>query len=191
MSRTIRISLVLTLSFATFAQAQAGPPAASPASVQQPPPATKVEAFRPSAGTIVTLGYNDLGTIGFQVVVDARELSEPRGVKVRGVSVAVIESQYRTERAFIDADELPELLRGIDALLAINANPTRYENFEVRYTTKGELEISVFGSGAKVQYAIRAGRVTTATARTNADGIRKLRGMFDAANQLFTTQPGQ
>jgi len=150
-----------------------------------------VEAFQPAAGTIFTIGYNDLGTIGYSIVVDARELTDARGTKARGVTVAVIESQYRTERAFIDADELPELIRGIDALLAVKANPTRYENFEVQYTTKGELEISAFGSGDKVSYAVRAGRVTTAQSRINEDGLRKLRGMFDAANKLFSAQPGQ
>ncbi len=179
-----------TLGFAQAAPAPAGAPAVAPAA-PPPPPATKVEAFRPAAGSIYTLGYNELGNISYMIEVDARELTDVRGAKVRGVRVEVTETQYRQERALIDADEIPELLRGIDALLAIKTNPTSYENFEVRYTTKGELQISAYGSGAKIQYAVRAGRVTTATQRINEEGLRKLRGMFDAANKLFSTQAGQ
>src|SRR5258708_27235071 len=142
-----------------------------------PPPATKLEAFHTAAGSVIPLRYNQLGPVNYEVLVDAREVSDPRGAKVRGVVVTVLESQYVTERAFIDADELPELLRGIDALLAVKANPTRYENFEVRYTTKGELELSVFSSGSKIQYAIQAGRVTTATARVNEEALQRFRAM--------------
>ena len=183
-------AVISTVCSLTLANAQAPTvPAAAP--VPPPPPATKVEAFRPAAGSVITFGYNELGTIGYQVSVDARELSDARGVSVRGVAVTVIETQYRTEIAVVDADEIPELIRGMDALLAVKANPTRYENFEVRYTTKGELQLTVYGSGNKVSYSVRAGRVTTARASTNEDGFRKLRGMFEAASQLFAAQPAR
>jgi hypothetical protein len=188
-SRIISAAFVALISWTGAALPQAAAVAAPAA--PPPPPATKVEAFQPAAGTLFTLGYNELGNIGFSISVDARELSDVRGTKVRGITVTVIESQYRTERALVDADELPELIRGIDALLAVKTNPTRYENFEVRYTTKGELQIAAYGSGAKVSFAVKAGRLTTATARTNEEGIRKLRAMLEAANQLFSAQPGQ
>src|SRR3954469_23109358 len=81
-----------------FAQAPTIP-VAPPNVVQSSAPATKVEAFRPAAGTLFTIGFNELGSIGYNVTVDARELSDPRGLKVRGVIVTVIESQYRIERA--------------------------------------------------------------------------------------------
>jgi hypothetical protein len=162
-------------------RAQAVPAATPPVS---PPPATKVEAFRPAAGSVVTFGYNELGEIS-GISVDARELRDTRGAVVRGVAVQVTESQYRDERSFVDADELPELLKGIDALLAVQANPTRYENFEVRYTTKGELQITVFNSGQKIRYSVRAGRVTTAQAFIDEADLRNLRSMFEAANQLL------
>jgi len=184
-------AVIATVCAMTLANAQAPAAAAAAPSAPPPPPATKVEAFRPAAGSIMTFGYNELGSISYNISVDARELSDARGAAVRGVAVAVIESQYRTEQAFIDADELPELIRGIDALLAVKTNPTRYENFEVRYTTKGELRLTAFGSGAKVSYSVRAGRVTTARANVNEEGLRKLRAMFEAANQLFSAQPAK
>ena len=41
-----------------------------------PPPATKLEAFKPAAGTIVVLGYKGLGSLP-GISIDAREM---RGV---------------------------------------------------------------------------------------------------------------
>jgi hypothetical protein len=154
------------------------------ASAQVPPaPATKLEAFKPAAGTVVTFGYNELGQVG-AVSVDARELRDTKGDVVRGVAVEVTESEYRRERAFVDSDELPELLKGIDALLGVKANPTSYQNFEVRYTTKGELQIAAFsGHSGGISYAVQAGRLTTAQAFMDEDGLRKLRTMFEVAGQ--------
>ncbi len=162
--------------------------AVTPTAPSSPAPATKVEGFRPAAGTVMTFGYNELGRVG-TISVDAREMSDTRGGTVRGVAVQITEGEYKEERSFVDADELPELIRGIDALLAVKANPTRYENFEVRYTTKGELQITAFNSGPKISFAIRAGRVTTAQAFTDEEGIRRLRAMFETANQLLNRQP--
>jgi len=135
----------------------------------------------------MTFGYNNLGNVS-NIAVDARELSDTRGGLVRGVAVEITQSEYREERSFVDADELPELIRGIDALLAVKTNPTRYENFEVRYTTKGDLQITAFNSGQKISYAIRTGRVTTAQAFIDEVGLQKLRAIFQAANQLLSTQ---
>ena len=186
-SRAI-VLVPLVAFFALRASAQA-PPAAGAASAPSPPPATKLEAFKPAAGTLVTMAYNELGSI-LGVSVDAREFRDVRGNVVRGIVVEVTQSQYREERAFIDADEIPELLRGIDALLEIKANPTTYENFEVRYTTQGELQLTAFGGASgRVRFAVQAGRVTRAQTFTDEDGMRKLRAMFEAASRLFATQP--
>jgi hypothetical protein len=155
----------------------------SATSSQVPAPATKLEAFRPSAGSVVTFGYNNLGNVG-GVAVDAREFKDTRGTAIRGVVVEVSQSEYREERAFIDTDELPELLKGIDALLAVKANPTTYQNFEVQYTTKGELQITAFNeSSGHIGYTVRAGRITTAQAFLDDEGIKKLRAMFETARQ--------
>jgi len=121
------------------------------------------------------------------VSVDARELRDAKGNLVRGVIVEVTTGEYREERAFIDTDELPELLKGMDALLSVNTNPTTYESFEVRYTTKGELQLTAFNSGKQISYAVQAGRITHANAFTDENGFRRLRAMFQEASQKLGT----
>lgn len=190
MSRTgpvLHVALLGAMFYATApdqrAVAQERPPI-------PPPPATRLEAFKPAAGTVMTLGYNDLGRVS-GVSVDARELRDARGAVVRGVVVEVTQSQYREERSFVDSDELPELLKGIDALLAVKSNPTSFQNFEVRYTTKGELQLTAFNSRGSIQYAVRAGRVTTAQAFLDEDGFRRLRAFFESASDLLGAQPSK
>ncbi len=171
----------------TRAQAESAIPPAAPAGTAQPalPPATKLEGFDPAAGTVVTVGYDDLGSVK-GVSVDVREVRESRGETVRGLVVQVSESQYRRERSLVDADEIPELLRGIDALLQVKANPTRFKNFEVRYTTRGQLRLTAFNStidGGALRYAVEAGRSLKAQRFLGEDDMRKLRTMFERAIQ--------
>jgi hypothetical protein len=154
------------------------------ASVAPPnlPPATKLEAFKPAAGSILTIGYTQLGKVS-GVRVDVREMKDANGNTVRGLLVDVTESQYREERSFVDADEIPELLKGLDALLAVNSNPTRFEQFEVRYTTRGELEITAFNSSqGGIQYAVEAGRTLKAQRFLGAGDMRKFRDMVQRAS---------
>jgi hypothetical protein len=183
-----RLILLITatsalLSVPAFSQA----PAAARAN-QAPPlaPATKLEAFEPAAGSVLTLGYSELGTIG-SVSVDVREMRDGRAAAVRGLVVEVKQSQYQSEKAFVDADEIPELLKGIDALLDVHSNPTAFVQFEVRYTTRGKLQITAYNStGNAIRYAVQAGRITHASTFVDEDGLRKLRGMFEAAQKKLS-----
>lgn len=181
MRRSIAVVIVGTL-VSGWAGAQ-GAPGGRAAPVPPPPPsppATKIEAFKPAAGTVVTFGYNELGAVS-GIEVDVRELRAASGAPVRGLLVEVTENQYRVERAFVDADEIPELLRGIDALLAVKANPTAFDNFEVRYRTKGALQVTAFNYQGRIMYAVAAGETLRASSHVDADALRRLREMFQAA----------
>jgi hypothetical protein len=134
------------------------------------------------------MGYDELGTAG-NVSVDAREFRGTGGNVVRGLVVEVDESQYRTERSFVDAHEIPELIRGIDALLAVSANPTPFKNFEVRYTTKGELRFTAFNSsGGAISYSVEVGRVIKAHRFIEVGEMRQLREFFIAAQQKLSSR---
>jgi hypothetical protein len=139
---------------------------------------------------LVTLGYDELVAPGMfsGVSLDVREMRSAAGGVVRGLVAEVRESQYRTERAFVDADELPELLRGITALLDVKANPTVFKDFEVRYRTRGELEVSAYSSGGKIRYAISAGRVVRASRLDlSAHEIEALRSSIEQAQSRLAS----
>src|ERR1700737_3348056 len=106
---TFRYVLTLCFSVSSVGATQAIPAAVS--TQTPPPPATRREAFKPSAGSIVTVAYTEMGSVD-GVSVDARELRDSRAGSVRRLLIDVRESEYRRERSFVDADEVPELLKG-------------------------------------------------------------------------------
>jgi hypothetical protein len=126
---------------------------------QIPPPPTKLEGFEPTPGSIVTMGRDALGSV-MGISVDAREMRETGQAPVRGLVVQVTDAH--TERSYIDADELPALLNGIAALLEVSTNPTQFDNFEVRYVTRGSLQITAFNRSSQVLYTVQVGRLETA-----------------------------
>jgi hypothetical protein len=157
-------------------------PAAAPAAA---PPATKLEGFKPAAGSVLTVGVTNLGRVS-GVSVDVRELRAGRGAPVRGLVVQVTESQYRVERSFVDSDEIPGLLRGIDALLEVRTNPTSFASFQVRYATRGELTVTAFNSSdGKIDYAVDAGRVLKARRLVDESQLRSLRKLFQTAQEIM------
>jgi len=178
--------LLASLIFASAHRLSAQAAAPSPPNQPPLPPATKLEGFKPAAGSVVTFGYNNLGEIGNILEgasVDVREMRDAQGNLVRGLVVEVRESQYRRERSFVDADEIPELLKALDALLGVSTNPTSFENFEVRYTTRGEMRLTAYNSRrGEIRYAVQAGRLVAAQQTDlKAEDMRRLRAMFQGA----------
>lgn len=179
--------VLLSVPALAFAQGPQAPRQQSGAPASPPP--TRLESFKPSAGSLVTLAYDDLGDINFgRVRVDVREMRDSKGGVVRGVLVRVSDSQFHQEEAYVDPDEIPELLRGIDAILRTRTNPTSFKSFELRYATRGQLEVSAYNTDAYVQYAIHAGRDTKATAlNLNTEDIAKFRAILVAASERLAT----
>jgi hypothetical protein len=137
---------------------------------------------------VLTIGYDEVGTLGGFISIDVREMRDSKGGSVRGVVAEVTESQYRKERSFVDSDELPDLLKGFDALLGIDANPTQFKSFEVRYTTRGGFQLAAFNTDRGILYSVQAGRTTPARhIGLSATDVRKIRGAFDVALQKLAT----
>lgn len=148
------------------------------------PPATKLEAFLPAPGSIVTIGFDPLR--GLQLVtgvnVEVREVHDDRGDGARGLVIRVSEGETRRDFSYVDAEEVPSLLAGIDALLQVNTNPTPFAMFEMRYATRGELEFTVFNNPrGEIVYAIQAGRTVRAQRVLSTSDMSRLRGLLDAA----------
>jgi hypothetical protein len=150
-----------------------------------------MEAFNPAAGSVVTLGFEDLGDVK-GISVNVRELRDTRGGHVRGLVVAIADDKTRLQQSFVDADEIPELLTGFDALLAVNANPTPFRDFEVSYATKGELTLTALSTAHRgILYSVDVGRLLKAR-RDGLSGfeMHQLRTLFEAASQKLATLPG-
>jgi hypothetical protein len=153
-----------------------------------PPPATEIEGFRAPIGSVVTIGYEVLGEIA-GISVDARELRASSGQRVRGVVIELAEEKTAPEQSYIDVDELPDLLKAMDRLLAVTQNPTQFRNFEMHYATKGELELTASSSRNRgVVFTVEVGRMVKARRERLTGGeLQQLRTLIEAASQKLAT----
>jgi hypothetical protein len=151
-----------------------------------PVPATRLELFQPEAGAIVTVGHEILGAIAkARVFVEVRDVRDTRGNMAGGASLHIIEGPSRDEWAFIDADELPGVLRSFEALLKYSANPTPFKRFEARFTTRGNLSFVAYSNttGA-IEYALQVNKVPLATISNIESGdMLKLHALLEQALQ--------
>jgi len=124
-------------------------------------PPTKLEAFQPPVGSIFTIAYDEMGTVG-SVRVELREVRDTGGKPIRGLIVEV-PGPDGPERSYVDVDELAGLLRGCDALLQVGANPTPFKTYEARYATRGSLELTASTKDDKgTLFSVTVGRFRTA-----------------------------
>jgi hypothetical protein len=134
------------------------------------------------------MGSGPMGNLS-GVSVEVREFRSSNKPTVRGVVVTVTESQYREELSFVDEDEIGELLRGMDALLAVTSNPTAFLDFEVRYATRGELTVIVYKNtrADRIEYGVQAGRVVRAS-RVGLErrDFEQLRAFIESAEEFLS-----
>jgi hypothetical protein len=185
-----KLSLTAILAFAPLcasAQRTAAPAPPKP-TAPAPEPSTKLEGFKPAQGSVVVLGFKEFGSLR-GVTVQAQQVKDTRGHEAHGLVVEVKEGEYRDERAYIDADEIPDLLKGFDYLLSVTSNPTPFKMFEVRYKTRGSLQLTAFSDDhGNIMFAVEAGSVTKAGhyTFTSAD-MQQVRAMVaEAQNALGT-----
>lgn len=144
--------------------------------VVQPAPitATKLEGFQPEAGAIMTIGHEILGSVRRLITVEVRDVRDSRGNSAGGLTISLVDAN-RFERAFLDVDEIPGILRSLDALLKFTANPTPFKKFEARFVTRGNLSFVAYSntSGA-IEYALQVDEVPQATV-ANIESVDMLR----------------
>jgi hypothetical protein len=191
MRSVARLLLLLPLLVgAGRSSASAQNPAAQqpPAALLGPlPPATMLEGFPQPIGSMLTLGYDELGDVG-GVSVDVREIRDTRGGRVRGLVVEIVVPPSGAEQSLVDADEIPGLLKAVDDLVAITANPTQFRSFEIRYMTRGELALTASSSRNRgIVFGVEVGRLAKVRRALTAGEMHQLRTLFEVASQKLAT----
>src|SRR3954471_3429202 len=176
------------------APAAAQPPSAAPPPQEPivlgppPPPATALEAFNVQPGEVLMTAYEDLGEVD-GVFVEAREMRDPNGRRVRGIAVVIAGRLPTPEQAYVDPDEFVSLLKGFDALLAITTSPNgQFRNFDMRYSTRGELVLTASSTRNRgVIYGVEAGRMFRTRHALNGGEFHQLRVLVEAAQQKLAS----
>ena len=122
---------------------------------------TKLEEFSSKTGVVTLLEYSGgkaHSVLGGSFEVQIRKIgSVSKPGTVKGVQVKVNRGKY-TGVAFIDLDEIEDLIEGIEYIMSVSAEVTDLENFESKFSTVGGLNITVFnGSDGSLNASLKAG----------------------------------
>ena len=190
--RTILFStLMLFCCGATLAQ-RPGPQFWRKVTCEPFEPRNRLEAFENSYGLIIK-GFTRITTVDVRGVrIDAIEMRALGTFRlngantVKGLVVVLREGGERPneDRAFVDYEEIDELLNAIDVIGRVDETTTKLPGFEARYKSLGDLEISVFRqtrSGAAVR--MTTGLCDLATVTMSLDDLGKIKAMIQEAKQ--------
>ena len=149
-----RISVLLTLTLffiaGSVAAQRPGPEFRRPLACEPIEPRTKLEAIEWRYERVLVKGFSQMANVtarGVDVRVDAVELKDTQaGTRVLGLVIVLKELREngRENRSLVDYEEIDRLLKGLDAVSAVNESITKLASFEARYRTLGDLEINVF-----------------------------------------------
>ena len=155
-------------------------------------PRTRLEMLDRLTGSVIIKGFTRITTVDVRGVrIDAVEMRQlGRDGRYKGVVVSLREAQpagdnrerINESRAFIDYDELDELLNAIDVMSRVDETTTKLVGFEARFRTLGDLEIAVFRqtrSGNAV--TLTTGICDRVTGALSLDDLAKVKAMIQEA----------
>jgi hypothetical protein len=125
---------------------------------------TKLEEFSSKTGVVTLVEYTS-GTkhsvLGGSFEIQKRKVgSVSRPGSVKGVQVIVNRDRY-SGTAFIDLDEINDLIEGIEYVMTVTNKITDLKNFEAKFTTVGGLSLTVFNrNDGSLSSSLQAGSYT-------------------------------
>jgi len=154
-------------------------------------PRNKLEDFEGRVQTLLIRGRHWIGTIRAQnglARVEATEIRDSATAEAASGAVITIIADGGPPgeiRSLIDYDEIDPLIKAMDAAAKAGDNLTRLSHFEVRYRTKGDLEIMVFKQleNNVVAAAIEGGFFDRSRLYLSIDDLVKLRWMIAQAKE--------
>ena len=155
----------------------------------QQTPKTKLEAFQAQDGVVLIQGFSWVaemrGNFGGSLTITAKEFTNATsGSRQAGVIIDVKEGGRieRSNRSFVDYDEIDSLLKGIDYIAKVEKSVTKLDNFQADYKTKGDLRVGVFSaSSGETMMAVSCGRVGATSVHMKREDLAMLRKYLSAA----------
>jgi hypothetical protein len=148
-------------------------------------PRTRLEEFDGRLETVLIKGSATIATFNPRVGavrIDAIELRDAgNSTRASGIAVRLNDATHpKDNRAFIDYDEIDDLVKSIDQIARADDTITKLQHFEARYRTKGDLEIAVFRqtSGGNIAATVSSGACEQVTIPLSLEELNKFRWMI-------------
>jgi len=142
-------------------------------------PRTKLEAMAVLEGAVVVRGSARIGAVrgeaGALLFVAAKEFSNAAsGERAQGIAVELrLPDHPKPQRpCYVDLEEIPGLLAGLEHLSAVERSATSLDEFEADYRTKGGLLATVFSAAGAPRAAVACGFGPASTELEISDFLR-------------------
>jgi|TARA_R110002012_G_scaffold254780_4_gene433908 hypothetical protein len=147
---------------------------------------TKLEQFSAKTGVVLIRGFHKIGSAqglyNTSVSIEAKEFTNVTdGTKQYGITIKAFKENGKYDKehtSFIDYDEIDSLVEGINYIIKVKPEVTKFEDFQADYKTKGDLKISTFSSGTKVLSAITSGNIGGVASYFNIEDLTKVKDLI-------------
>lgn len=153
-------------------------------------PATKLEELTSIKGSILIQSFQKIGTLNAkyssQIKVRIYEFSDEKSKSKTyglGIEVETGDKYNNSASSYIDFDEIPSLIKGLEFISGIQKNPTNLENYEAKYQTRGGLEVINFNSFEGIQAVIKAGRYNAKNAFIELKDLHIFKTMIEDSHK--------
>ena len=158
-------------------------------------PKTKLEQFSAKYGSltlradteVAKMSWYKTGDFDFsqtfnEIRIEVVELISPsENMRAYGLRFE-LEGDNRESISWLDADELPSLLKGIDYLLALDANVTKLDSVTGFYRTRDGMEIQAV-KGKRSIFGVKASTGGFAIFKNKEAGLKKFRDAIVTAQK--------
>ena len=156
-------------------------------------PRTRLEAFAEQSGVVIIRGSSRVGDVraqnGSAVVVESKEFTNARtGERAHGITVEVKEAgtEDREHTSYVDFDEIPLLLQGLEYIGKVERSATALDQFRADYRTRDDLRISTFSSENRwTQVAVSSGTIERARAHLAISDLEQMRALIQTAYTML------
>lgn len=132
---------------------------------QSQAPKTRMEAFEAQTGTVIIKGFSEAGVIksplnGILSLYSMEITDGATGKKEYGIAIDLSDGEMRSNRVFIDFEEIGSLLKGVDYATKVDKSVTTLDNFQVDFRTKGDLSFSIFNRQKETEVKVSCGSIS-------------------------------
>lgn len=156
---------------------------------------TELETLAATTGKVVIKGASEIGKITPSgvgpVFLTAREYKVPTtGRREMGISIVVAPGSDQEARSYIDFDELPDLIKGIDVLLGSTTSMTQLDDLEAVYCTRGGFQVIAYQRRRNNWIAIEVGNLKRTRLWMSGEDLEQLKSLIIKAQDKLASLKG-
>ena len=145
--------------------------------------------FAAQSGVVIVRGFSRLGDVrgayGSTITVEIQEYrNAATGDSEHGISVEVRESgrSERVHTSYVDFDELPALIEGLEYLGRVEKTATAQTDFQADYRTRDDLVVSAYSAENRgTRVAVSSGALEPVRAHLTFSDLVELRTLVQKA----------